>query len=49
MAEFEFSLFPNMCEEARLKTDPDSPLTCGKMDKRERENYRNVHKTLHLT
>lgn len=36
MAEFEFSLLPNMCEGARLKTDPDSPLTCGQMGEGER-------------
>lgn len=28
IAELGFSLLPNMWEGARLKTDPDSPLTC---------------------
>lgn len=28
IAEFGLSLLPNMCEGARLKTDPGRPLTC---------------------
>lgn len=36
MAVFEFSLLPNMCDGARLKTDPESPLTYGQIEKRQR-------------
>lgn len=34
MAVFEFSLLPNMCDGARLKTDPESPLTYGQIEKK---------------
>ena len=45
MAVFEFSLLPNMCEGARLKTDPDSPLTFGQIENREKFMQKNLRLT----
>lgn len=36
MAELGFSLLPNMCEGARLKTEPGRPLTCEEAKVKER-------------